>query len=46
MGPLPSKVADPVETNRGRQSSKGYPSSGGVPGPPQFRNFRPWLDRP
>jgi hypothetical protein len=40
------RSADTVETNRGRQSAIGYPSSGGVSGPPQSRNLRPWLDHP
>jgi hypothetical protein len=39
MGPRP-RSADPVETNRGRQSSARVPISGGVPGPPQFRKLQ------
>jgi hypothetical protein len=38
--------ADMPHEVTGRQPSKGHPSSGGVPGPPQFRKLLPWLDRP
>jgi hypothetical protein len=41
MGPPPSKLRRSGRNEPGRQSSKGYPSSGGVPGPPQFRNCGP-----
>jgi hypothetical protein len=38
-------MGSPIRSRRarGRESVIGYPSSGGVSGPPQSRNLRPWL---
>jgi hypothetical protein len=46
MGPAPSIAPAPIETNRGCQFAKGYPSLGGFSGSSHFQNLAALNRRP